>query len=86
MFIYERNGKLNIMVSGGRPAAEGITPDIVIEQAVDTETGDTIAKVSINGTQVVAGEYTLPVASDEVLGGVKVGTGLTISEGVLSVT
>ena len=30
-------------------------------------------------------EYTLPVASADILGGVKIGDGLTITEGVLSV-
>ncbi len=31
-----------------------------------------------------SGEYTLPIASAETLGGVKVGAGLTITDGVLS--
>lgn len=36
--------------------------------------------------KVVGKEYTLPVASADTLGGIKVGAGLAISEGVLSAT
>lgn len=81
MFIYERDGKLNIMVVGGKPAGEGETPNIVIEPVVD---GTTVtAKVTINGEEVSTGS--LPVASADTLGGIKVGTGLAIADGVLSV-
>lgn len=46
---------------------------------------------SVNGqtgavTVTTSGTYTLPTASDTVLGGVKVGTGLSITSGVLSAT
>lgn len=46
MFIYERDGKLNIMIEGGKPADIGETADIVIE-AVGGE-----AKVLVNGKEV----------------------------------
>ena len=46
MFIYERDGKLNIMIEGGKPADIGETADIVIE-AVSGE-----AKVLVNGKEV----------------------------------
>lgn len=49
MFVYEKNGKLNIMVTGGKPAAEGVTPDIVIEPVDGTPV---TAKVLINGKEV----------------------------------
>ena len=85
MFIYERDGKLNIMVVGGKPAEEGRTPDIVIEPVEDGE-GATVAKVTVNGKEVSTGTFTLEAATADTLGGVKVGTGLTIDEsGVLSV-
>ena len=81
MFIYEKNGKLNIMVTGGMPAPEGTEPNIVIEPVID---GDNVtAKITVNGEEVSTGA--LPVASADTLGGIKVGSGLTISDGVLSV-
>lgn len=52
MFIYEKDGKLNIMVVGGKPAGEGATPDIVIEPV--TGEGVVKAKVLINGKEVGA--------------------------------
>lgn len=52
MFIYEKDGKLNIMVVGGKPAGEGVTPDIVIEPVTDEEVVK--AKVLINGKEVGA--------------------------------
>ena len=63
MFAYEKNGKLNIMVEGGKPAAEGVTPDIVIEPVVGTPV---TAKVTINGTNVaVGGSFTqVPATAD----------------------
>ena len=79
MFIYEKDGKLNIMVTGGKPAAEGTTPDIVIEPVID---GSTVtAKVTVNGGTISA----LEAATADTLGGIKVGEGLTITDGVLSV-
>lgn len=85
MFIYEKDGKLNIMVVGGKPAAEGTTPDVVIEPADDGE-GNIVAKVTVNGKEVSTSTFTLEAATAETLGGIKVGTGLTIDEsGVLSV-
>lgn len=82
MFIYEKNGKLNIMITGGLPAPEGVTPDIVIEPVEGTPV---TAKVTINGQEVATGSYTLPTASADTLGGIKVGNGLAIADGVLSV-
>lgn len=49
MFIYQKDGKLNIMVTGNMPAAEGVTPDIVIEPVDGTPI---TAKVTINGKEV----------------------------------
>lgn len=81
MFIYEKNGKLNIMITGGMPAAEGVTPDIVIEPTEDTPAK---AKILVNGAEIATGEYELPVATADELGGIKVGSGLKIQDGVLS--
>lgn len=41
-------------------------------------------KQKLSGIEANANNYTLPIASDTVLGGVKVGSGLTINQGVLS--
>ena len=50
MFAYEKDGKLCIMMSGNKPAAEGVTPDVVIEPV---EVSDTVqAKVTVNGKEV----------------------------------
>ena len=49
MFVYEKNGKLNIMMTGNKPAANGVTPDIVIEPVDGTPV---TAKVLINGKEV----------------------------------
>lgn len=49
MFIYEKDGKLNIMVSGNKPAGVGETPDIVVEPVAGTPV---TAKVTINGKEV----------------------------------
>ena len=43
-------------------------------------------KTKLNGISTGANNYTLPTASATQLGGVKIGTGLTISNGVLSAT
>lgn len=43
-------------------------------------------KKKLNGIATNANKYTLPAASSSTLGGVKVGSGLTISDGVLSAT
>lgn len=47
MFIYEKDGKLNIMVKGGKPAGEGVTPDVTIEAGASEG-----AVVKVNGTTV----------------------------------
>lgn len=53
MFAYEKDGKLCIMMSGNKPAAEGVTPDVVIEPVT---VGEVIkAKVSINGKEISGG-------------------------------
>ena len=55
MFAYEKNGKLNIMVKGSKPASVGVTPDIVIQPAeVDSAV---IAEVLINGEKVTAAAH-----------------------------
>jgi hypothetical protein len=48
--------------------------------------GVTVSTASSSITIAAAGSYVLPTATDSVLGGVKVGSGLTISSGVLSAT
>lgn len=50
MFVYEKNGKLNIMINDNKPAAEGVTPDVVIEPV---KSGSSVtAKVTVNGKEV----------------------------------
>ena len=53
MFAYEKDGKLCIMMSGNKPAAEGVTPDVLIEPVI---VGSVIkAKVSVNGKEISGG-------------------------------
>lgn len=49
MFIYEKNGKLNLMIKGGAPAKENEIPNIVVGSDGNTPAG---AKVEIDGKQV----------------------------------
>ncbi len=49
-------------------------------------TGPTGAASTVTGPTGAGGSYTLPTASDTVLGGIKVGANLTITDGVLSAT
>lgn len=46
MFIYEKDGKLNIMVASNMPAEAGKTADIVIEADGDK------AKILVNGSDI----------------------------------
>ena len=59
------------------------------ETATKLQTPRTINGVLFDGTQDItlpeAGAYSLPTASDSVLGGIKVGSGLSIANSVLSV-
>lgn len=58
MFIYEKNGKLNIMVADTKPSE---TPDIVIEPVA----GDPItAKVTINSDAVAVGSSFTQIPAD----------------------
>lgn len=46
MFIYEKDGKLNIMVASNMPAEAGKTADIVIEA------DGSKAKILVNGSDI----------------------------------
>jgi hypothetical protein len=61
------------------------TDTVSVEEGVDPDTGD--RKIQFNATGGGGGgDYTLPIASDSVLGGIKVGQGLEIDgTGILSV-
>ena len=55
----------------------------------DTEADEALGKLSgsvVKKEITEGGNYTLPTATDSILGGVKVGSGLSITEGVLAVT
>ena len=47
MIIYQKDGALNIMLEGQLPAAEGVTPDIVITTGEEGK-----ASVLVNGKEV----------------------------------
>lgn len=65
MFVYEKEGKLNIMMTGNKPAVAPATPDIVIEPVA----GDPItAKILVNGKEYLE---TVPTAAADVVGGAK---------------
>lgn len=56
----------------------------------ESTSGTTIAELILEIADAVdeggSSGYTLPAATADTLGGIKVGTGLTIADGVLSVT
>ena len=54
--------------------------------AISGGEGVTVSTASSSITIAAAGSYSLPTASSSVLGGIKVGTGLTITSGVLAAT
>ena len=56
------------------------------EQALHTSKYTTAEKLKLAGISNNANKYTLPTARSSTLGGVKVGSGLSISNGVLSVS
>ncbi len=66
----------NYIEPGGEKTVIGGTIEIGANATLDVKTGATV-----NGLSVVP----LPVAAADTLGGVKVGTGLEIADGVLSV-
>lgn len=55
-----------------------------VRAITDATSGDGVITVNTNGTSADVTVYTLPAATDQVLGGIKVGTDLSISSGVLS--
>lgn len=69
---------LNTYDSGKRATAKSVA---LLNDRID-EVEATIAGLSGGGGE----SYTLPVATDTILGGIKVGSGLTITNGVLSAT
>jgi hypothetical protein len=52
--------------------------------AITGGAGVTVSTASSSITIAAAGSYVLPTATDSVLGGIKVGSGLTITDGVLA--
>jgi hypothetical protein len=70
---------LNTYDSGKRATAKSVA---LLNDRID-EVETTIAGLSGGGG---GGSYTLPVATNTILGGIKVGAGLTITDGVLSAT
>ncbi len=58
--------------------------DEISGKGLSTEDYTTTEKTKLSGIAENANNYTLPTASDTILGGVKVGTRLTMTDGVLS--
>jgi hypothetical protein len=76
MFIYEKDGKLNIVFQSTQNPV--VTPDIVIGETVsgvEVNINGTGAEVNLNGTALA--NYTLPAATTAALGGVKKGVAVT---------
>ena len=64
---------------------EGATSKSLSLYGIGNEPNYPVTKVNGKTGEVVIDEYSLPIASDTVLGGIKIGSGLTInSDGVLS--
>jgi hypothetical protein len=75
----------------GVDGADGAATFLELTDTPSTFTAGKWLKVNTGGTALEwvdepAGSYTLPTASDSVLGGVKVGSGLSITDGVLAAT
>lgn len=64
----------------------GTKVDKITGKGLSTEDYTTTEKTKLSGIAEGANKYTLPTASADVLGGVKVGAGLAINSGVLSAT
>lgn len=71
-------GKIKTLLSG--------KVDKVTGKELSTNDYTTAEKTKLSGIAEGANKYTLPTASANTLGGIKVGTGLAIDEGVLSAT
>lgn len=65
MFIYEKNGKLNVMIASNKPAADGSNADLVIEPV---EGDPATVKILVNGKEYLE---TVPAATSTVVGGIK---------------
>lgn len=75
----------------GADGADGAATFLELTDTPSTFTAGKWLKVNTGGTALEwvdepAGSYTLPTASESVLGGVKVGSGLSITDGVLAAT
>ncbi|MBR3745431.1 MAG: hypothetical protein IKN27_00535, partial [Selenomonadaceae bacterium] len=73
----------NITISGGKISAT----DTTYSDATTSKSGLMSAsdKTKLNGIAAYANNYTLPTASSSTLGGVKIGSGIAVSSGVISV-
>lgn len=76
-----QNTTYSVFVKSGANAAAGLVP-------APSTTAGTTKYLREDGTWTVPPDtkYTLPTATDSVLGGVKIGTGLSISSGTVSVS
>ena len=74
-------------VLGGVKVGTGITiADGVISADTQSDVNFTSAlKDKLDGVEAGANAYSLPTATSDVLGGVKVGTGITIADGVVAI-
>ncbi|MBR3746648.1 MAG: hypothetical protein IKN27_06775, partial [Selenomonadaceae bacterium] len=73
----------NITISGGKISAA----DTTYSDATTSKSGLMSAsdKAKLNGITANANNYTLPAATASTLGGVKIGSGISVSNGVISV-
>lgn len=75
----------------GEDGTDGAATFLELTDTPSTFTASKWVKVNSAGTALEwvdepAGSYTLPIATDTVLGGIKVGSGLSITDSVLSAT
>ena len=84
----DENKSVTIKASNGLSASTSSNTITISNSGVrsitDATSGDGIITVNTNGSSSNITVYTLPTATDATLGGVKVGTDLSISNGVLS--
>lgn len=83
--LSSHTGNTTVHITASERTAWNNKVDKVSGKGLSTNDFDNTLLSKLNGIEPGANKYVLPTASSTVLGGVKVGSGLAISSGVLSV-
>lgn len=82
-YYHTRSYSSGLKISTGTGVSDMYVPTVTTSRAGVMSAAD---KTKLDGIATGANKYTLPTASTTTLGGIKVGTGLTISSSVLSIS